>query len=470
MEQSYKRQKFDVWADLTPEKQKAINTYAEHFKSFLNQAKTEREFVSTAIKELQAAGFKPIAHCDKLKPGDKVYMSIRNKGLAMAVIGSLDLTEGMNLLGSHIDSPRFDTKANSVQEHNNLSYLATQYYGGVKKYQWTTIPLAIHGVITKADGTVLPITIGEAENEPVFFFTDLLPHLSREQMSKSAASFISAEQLKLLVGSQPLADSDSKTPYRDKILSIFHEKYGVNECDLIGAELEIVPAAKARDVGLDASMIACYGQDDKLCSFASFTALAAIDSCKRTVVSFLYDKEEIGSEGNTGAQSRLYELFLMELIQRSLQRFDDLLYNKIISRSYMISSDVSDAFDPMYPEVFDQANNAYLAQGLCLIKHTGAGGKSGSNDANSEFLRSVINIFEEARLPWQIGTLSKIDMGGGGTIAKFAAKTGMQVVDAGIPVLCMHAPMEICHKLDLYYSYLAYKAFLLEMNLLADDK
>lgn len=459
-----------MWHKQDANEQAAIQAYGERFKAFLNAAKTEREFVALAIKELKELGYKEINACPTLKAGDKVYQSIRGKGLAVAVIGKRPSEEGFNLLGSHIDSPRFDAKAHSVQEHDKLAYLATQYYGGVKKYQWTCMPLAIHGVITKADGTVIPVSIGEKEDEPVFYFTDLLPHLGREQMSKTANSFIQAEQLKLLVGSEPSQNPETKEPYRERILEIIAEKYGVTEADLIASELEIVPANKARDVGLDRSMIGSYGQDDKLCSFASFTAIADINECERTSIAFLYDKEEIGSEGNTGAQSRLYELFLMQLVKKTCQAYDSVLYNQIISKSYMISSDVTAAFDPMYPDVFDKANNAYLTEGLCLMKHTGSGGKSSSNDANSEFLRAVINVFEKANLPWQIGTLGKIDAGGGGTIAKFAAKTGMQVVDAGIPVLSMHAPMEICHKLDLYYSYLAYKAFLLNMDLLVGDR
>lgn len=470
MAKDYLLQTEELWQQLDACKKKAIHEYGENFKAFLDAAKTEREFVSVAISHLKDLGYCELSSLDKLKAGDKVYQSIRGKGLAMAVIGKKSVTEGFNLLGSHIDSPRFDAKAHSVQEHDKLAYLATQYYGGVKKYQWTCIPLAIHGVITKADGTVVPVSIGEELDEPVFYFTDLLPHLGREQMSKPANSFIQAENLKLLVGSEPSQDPESKEPYREKILELLATKYNVTEADLIASELEIVPASKARDVGLDRSMIASYGQDDKLCSYASFTALADITECERTAVAFLYDKEEIGSEGNTGAQSRLYELFLMQLVKKCLNNYDEVLYNQIISRSYMISSDVSAAFDPMYGDVFDKANNAYLAQGLCLIKHTGAGGKSSSNDANSEFLRAVIKVFEDAKLPWQIGTLGKIDVGGGGTIAKFAAKTGMQVVDAGIPVLCMHAPMEICHKLDLYYSYLAYREFLLKMEILAGDR
>lgn len=470
MAKDYLLQTESLWARLNEKEKSDIQQYGEDFKAFLNAAKTEREFVTLAIEKLKALGYKEINSLEKLKAGDKVYQSIRGKGLAMAVIGKKSSEEGFNLLGSHIDSPRFDAKAHSVQEHDKLAYLATQYYGGVKKYQWTCIPLAIHGVITKANGTVVPVSIGEQENEPVFYFTDLLPHLGREQMAKTANTFIQAEQLKLLVGSEPSENPETKEPYREKILDILAKKYDITESDLIASELEIVPASKARDVGLDCSMIASYGQDDKLCSYASFTALADINECERTAVAFLYDKEEIGSEGNTGAQSRLYELFLMQLVKKTVSNYDDVIYNQIISRSYMISSDVSAAFDPMYPEVFDRANNAYLAEGLCLIKHTGAGGKSSSNDANSEFLRAVIKVFTDANLPWQIGTLGKIDVGGGGTIAKFAAKTGMQVVDAGIPVLCMHAPMEICHKLDLYYSYLAYKEFLLKMEILAGDK
>lgn len=470
MAKDYLLQTKSLWSDLTDEERKVIHNYGEDFKAFLDAAKTEREFVNLAISRLKKIGYKDINSLDKLQAGDKVYQSIRGKGLAMAVIGKRSCEEGFNLLGSHIDSPRFDAKAHSVQEHDKLAYLATQYYGGVKKYQWTCIPLAIHGVITKADGSVISVSIGEEADEPVFYFTDLLPHLGREQMSKPANSFIQAEQLKLLVGSEPSQNPTTKELYREKIIELLAEKYNVTETDLIASELEIVPAAKARDVGLDRSMIASYGQDDKLCSYASFTALADISECERTSVAFLYDKEEIGSEGNTGAQSRLYELFLMQLVKKSCANYDDVLYNQIISRSYMISSDVSAAFDPMYPEVFDKANNAYLAEGLCLIKHTGSGGKGSSNDANSEFLRAVIKVFEDAKLPWQIGTLGKIDVGGGGTIAKFAAKTGMQVVDAGIPVLCMHAPMEICHKLDLYYSYLAYREFLLKMEILVGDK
>lgn len=470
MNTDYLRPKQNLWEMADNETLTIIGDYAAAFKNFMNAAKTEREFVDEAISLLQAKGYKELKSFDKLQAGDKVYASIHGKGLAAAIIGSESIASGMNLLGSHIDSPRFDLKAQAVQEHNQLSYLATQYYGGVKKYQWTTIPLAIHGVITKADGSVIKVAIGEADDEPVFYFTDLLPHLGRQQMTKSANEFINAEQLKLLVGSEPVKDKDAEHPYSQKVYELFYEKYGVTEVDLQAAELEIVPAAKARDVGLDRSMIASYGQDDKLCSYASLTALADLESVKRTAVAFLYDKEEIGSEGNTGAQSRLYENFLMSLVKKSLPTFDALIYSEIIAKSYMISSDVAAAFDPMYSDVFDAHNNAYLAQGLCLIKHTGAGGKGGSSDANSEFMRKVIAIFEDSKLPWQTGTLGKIDVGGGGTIAKFAAKTGMQVIDAGIPVLCMHAPMEICHKLDLYYSYLAYKQFLADMTLLATDK
>ena len=434
--------------------------FAEEYMAFLDISKTEREFVNNAVAALEDAGYVDIETKKALKAGDKVYSSIKGKGLMFAVVGKEDIVKGMNILGAHIDSPRLDLKPNPLYEDDELVFFKTHYYGGIKKYQWTTIPLAIHGVVMMKDGKKLTLCIGEKDEDPIFYITDLLPHLGSEQMSQKATEFIKGEDLNVLIGGSKLSGDDSSNACKYAILKLLNKEYGIDEKDFVSAEIEIVPAMKARDVGFDRALIAAYGHDDKVCAYPALMAVMAQEAPARTCVCMLSDKEEIGSYGNSGAQSRLYENFLVEVFAKANGGYDELGYRKCIASTKMLSTDVSNAFDPKYANVSDKRNTAYLSKGVKMEKYTGARGKSGASDANSEFFASILRIFAENDIPWQTGELGKVDAGGGGTISAYLAKLGMEVIDCGVPVLSMHAPYEVISKIDLYFTYLAYKCFI----------
>ncbi len=435
--------------------------YAEDYKAFLNISKTEREFVKNTIEAAVEKGFVDINSKDKLSYGDKVYASIKGKGLCLAVIGKESVAKGINILGAHIDSPRLDLKPNPIYEDKEACYFKTHYYGGIKKYQWTTIPLAIHGCVFTKDGKQVDLCVGENDDDPIFYITDLLPHLGNEQMRKNANEFISGEDLNVVIGGMPLDDDGSKELYKANILKYLNDNYGLVEKDFVSAEIEIVPQMKARDVGFDRAFIAAYGHDDKVCAYPAITALFEQEKPKKTCVCLLTDKEEIGSYANSGAQSVLYENFMMELLAKTEDgAFDLLKYRKAIANSNMLSADVSNAYDPKYSSVSDANNSAYMSKGIKLEKYVGSRGKSGTNEATGDFVAEITRIFAENSIPWQTGELGKVDAGGGGTISAYMAKHGMNVIDCGVPVWSMHAPYEVISKMDLYYTFLAYKSFI----------
>lgn len=439
------------------------------YKTFLDKGKTERECVAQIIESAKAKGYKDISEFKKLKKGDKVYITKMNKAIALFEIGSGSLENGMNILGAHIDSPRLDAKQNPLYEKDNITYLNTHYYGGIKKYQWTTLPLAIHGLVCKKDGSVVNVVIGEDEADPVFCISDILPHLAQEQVQKKASEFITGEDLDLIMGSSvPVkkdASKDEKKDAKEKskklILELLKEKYGIEENDFNSAELEIVPAGLSRDLGLDRSMILGYGQDDRSCAFTSLAALLDSQAGERTNCCLCVDKEEIGSVGATGMASNLFENFVAEIIARTEDSYSELTLRRCLSNSNMLSSDVNAAYDPMNPGLYDKENSSLLGGGIAFQKFTGSRGKSGASDANPEFIAKIRAAMDEKKISYQLCELGKVDQGGGGTIAYHAAKYGMNVLDAGIAVLSMHAPWEITNKEDLSQLYEGYKAFLL---------
>jgi aspartyl aminopeptidase len=449
----------NVWDTCNADDRIFAYEFAEEYKKFLDMAKTERECIITAIESIESLGFIDIATLDVIKPGTKVNKNIRGKGIAIAVIGKKPLTDGLNLIGAHVDAPRLDLKPIPLYEENDLVFLKTHYYGGIKKYQWAAIPLAIHGVVVLSDGSRMTITVGEAPTDPVLTITDLLPHLGAEQMSRKASDVIKGEELNILIGGLPYPDPETTGRFKLAMLQLLNERFGIIEKDLVTAEIEIVPAYPARDVGLDASMIGAYAQDDRVCSFTALAAVCDLESPDRTAVCLLFDKEEIGSEGNTGAQSHQYEHFLFELLVKSGRGREPLDRQIMLENSKLLSADVTNAFDPNFASVSDSKNNSYMSKGICLVKYVGSRGKSGTSDANSEFFAEVVRAFEKNSIPWQTGEMGKVDMGGGGTIAKYLANLGMEVIDCGVPVLSMHSPFEITSKIDVYFTYLAYKAF-----------
>ena len=457
-----------VWESYTEEDRKKVYDFCEEYRTFLSKCKTERECVKEILKEAEAKGYRSLKEVrrsgEKLQAGDKVYVSIMGKTLALFHIGKEPMEKGMNILGAHIDSPRLDIKQNPLYEDTDLAYLDTHYYGGVKKYQWVALPMAMHGVIVKKDGTVVNVTVGEDEDDPVLYITDLLIHLAGQQMAKKASEAVEGEKLDILIGSQPLKDlpdDKKKEAVKENVLRILNEKYGVEEEDFLSAELEIVPAGKARDCGLDRSMIAGYGQDDRVCAYTSLLALLEMEAPKRTSCCLLVDKEEIGSVGATGMQSHFFENSVAEVLD-ALGQYSDLRLRKALKNSSMLSSDVSAGYDPAFAEAFEKKNSAYLGRGIVLNKFTGARGKSGSNDANAEYVARVRRIFDDHKVCFQTAELGKVDVGGGGTIAFIAALYGMEVIDSGVSVLSMHAPWEVTSKADVYEAKKAYKAFLLD--------
>ena len=448
-------------------KREEVFCFAEGYRNFISECKTERECVSAFEEKAKAAGFvnlaEVIAAGTSLKAGDKVYANNMGKGMALFVIGKESLEKGMNILGAHIDSPRLDLKQDPLYEDTDFAMLDTHYYGGIKKYQWVTLPLALHGVIAKKDGTVVKVNIGDKPGDPVFGVSDLLIHLSADQMSKKASEVIEGENLDLLIGSIPMETEDEKVKEKVKanIMNLLTAEYGIEEEDFLSAEIEVVPAGEARDYGLDRSMIMGYGHDDRVCAYPSFEAILKSERPEKTSVCLLVDKEEIGSVGASGMESRFFENTVAE-VMNAAEEYSELKLRRALANSKVLSSDVSAAFDPNFPGVMTKRNTAYFGKGLVFNKYTGARGKSGSNDANAEYVGNLRKIMDGNEVSFQTAELGKVDQGGGGTIAYILANYGMNVIDSGVPVLNMHAPWEIISKVDLYEAYRGYIAFLKE--------
>ena len=462
--------KENAWLSYSEEQKAELEALAGRYRKFLDAGKTERECAAEAIRLARAAGYVSLEEVQeagkKLEPGDKVYACGMKKMLVLFQIGKQPLENGMRILGAHIDSPRLDLKQNPMYEDTELAYLDTHYYGGVKKYQWVTIPLAIHGVVAKKDGSVVEISIGEKEDDPVVFISDLLIHLAAEQMEKKAKVVIEGENLDILVGSRPISEKDEtgktqKDAVKANILAILKEQYGMEEEDFLSAELEIVPAAKARDCGLDRSMIMAYGQNDRVCAYTSLEAQLDVPVQERTTCCLLVDKEEIGSVGATGMRSHFFENTVAELMECAGD-YSELKLRRCLSRSRMLSSDVSAAYDPLFASCFEKRNSAYFGHGLVFNKYTGSRGKGSSNDANAEYIAAIREMMDKHGVAFQTAELGKIDVGGGGTIAYITALYGMEVIDSGVAVLNMHAPQEVTSKTDVYEAYRGYCAFLQE--------
>lgn len=474
----------NTWETYNARQLKEVDAFAREYMDFLDNGKTERECIDQIVNMAEDAGYQELETLvksgKKLKTGDKVYSVWMNKSVALFRIGKRKMTDGINILGAHIDSPRLDIKQNPLYEEGGFAYLDTHYYGGVKKYQWVTLPLAIHGVVVKKDGTTVEINVGESEDDPVFFVSDLLIHLAQEQMEKKANKVIEGEALDIIIGNKPLVidkrgkasgkkeDGEDKGSAKDAvkngILDILKKCYDIEEEDFISAELEVVPAGKAREAGFDRSMILAYGQDDRVCAFSSLKAMLETDSSDRTACCILVDKEEIGSVGATGMQSRFFENAVAEVMNLTGE-YSELNVRRCLSHSCMLSSDVSSAFDPTYASSFDKKNVAYLGCGMVFNKFTGSRGKSGSNDANAEYLGHIRAIFEKEKVNFQTAELGKVDLGGGGTIAYILALYGMNVIDSGVAVLNMHAPWEATSKADVYETKRGYVAFLKHADL-----
>ena len=446
------------WENTSNEEKEKIFNYCQGYMDFLNRSKTEREIVKNAEQMARERGYRDISEFESLNPGDKVYYVNRGKNLFLAVIGTESIENGVNIIGSHADSPRLDLKPNPLYEDKEFAYFKTHYYGGIKKYQWTAIPLSMHGVIVKTNGETVEVNIGENENDPIFTITDLLPHLAQDQMQKKLKDGVEGENLNLLIGSIPYKDSKVSEKVKLNILDILNRKYGITEKDFISAEIELVPAFKCRSLGFDESLIAGYGQDDKVCVYTSLTAILGIENPRKTAVCLLADKEEIGSMGNTGMESNVFSTFLSEILNKLNINRPNLL-DKVLCNSKMLSADVDAGLDPIYVSVADLNNACYLNKGVGMNKYTGVAGKSNASDANAEFLAYVRNIFESNNVDYQMAELGKVDKGGGGTIAYILANKGVDVVDCGVGVLSMHAPYEVTSKYDVYQAYKGYMAF-----------
>lgn len=466
IQENLKKEYKNVWESYTKEDKEALFAYGDRYCEFLSLHKTERECVKGMIKKAEAAGYraldKIIHEEESLKPGDKVYASYCDKTLLMFCIGQEPMTSGMNLLGAHLDSPRLDLKPNPLYEDTDLAMLKTHYYGGVKKYQWVAMPLAIHGVVAKKDGTTVDVVIGEDPSDPVVGISDLLIHLASEQLQKKMTEAIKGEDLNICLGSIPL-EGEEKDKVKANILQLLYEKYGMIEEDFVSAELEVVPAGRARDYGLDRSMIIGYGQDDRVCAYASFEAQLEVVNPKRTTATILVDKEEIGSVGASGMHSRFFENTVAEVMEK-VEGYTSLKLRRCLANSKMLSSDVTAGHDPNFPSVLEKYNAAYFGKGVVFMKYTGSRGKSGSNEANAEYVAELRRIMEEEKVTWQTAELGRIDLGGGGTIAYILAQYGMDVIDCGVPVHSMHAPWEVTSKADLYEMRKAYVAFLSKIS------
>ncbi len=452
----------NVWNNYDEKELHQLENLNRDYLNYLNSGKTERECVKISTELAEKAGYKNLKEIIKnktaLKTGDKVYATNMNKAIVLFLIGENPMEEGMNILGAHIDSPRLDIKQNPLYENSELAYFDTHYYGGIKKYQWATIPLAIHGVIAKKDGSVIDIVIGEDENDPVVFISDLLVHLAGEQLDKKANKVIVGEDLDIIIGNKPLK-GEEKDAVKKQILKLINDTYNIEEEDFISAELEVIPAGKAREAGLDRSMIMAYGHDDRVCAFTSLAAMLELNNAKRTVCTLLVDKEEIGSVGATGMHSRFFENTVAELLN-SLGIYSELTLRRTLANSKMLSSDVSAAYDPTYPTAFEKNNTAFFAKGMVFNKYTGSGGKFGSNDANAEYIAQLRKILDDSKVSYQTAELGKVDVGGGGTIAYILAHYGMEIIDCGVAVLNMHAPWEVVSKADVYETKKGYSVFL----------
>ena len=451
-------EKQNGWKTLDEKQKTEAFEVSKRYMDFLNVSKTEREFIKNARKLADENGFRDIIEFDSLKPGDKVYFVNREKSMYLAIIGEESIENGLHIIGSHVDSPRLDLKPNPLYEDTGLAYFKTHYYGGIKKYQWTTIPLSIHGVIVKPNGEKIEINIGEDDNDPIFTITDLLPHLAQDQMEKKLKNGVEGEDLNLLIGSMPYDEEGCTEQVKLNILNILNQKYGITEVDFTSSELELVPQFKARSLGLDESMVAAYGQDDKICAYTSLAAMMELQSVKNTAVCILSDKEEIGSMGNTGMESHMFDFFISEILNKLGVNRPNLL-DKVFCFSKMLSSDVDAGFDPIYSSVSDKHNAGFIGKGISLNKYTGARGKSGASDANAEYVAWVRNLLEKNDIKYQLAELGKVDIGGGGTIAYIIANKGADVIDCGVPLLSMHAPYEVTSKFDVYSAYKTYKAF-----------
>ena len=461
-------EKKNAWKKYKEEDLKKLNDLCDDYKRFLTVAKTERESANEIIKRAEEKGYqdleKYISEGRRILPGDKIYVNNKGKAVALFNIGKETITNGMNILGAHIDSPRIDLKANPLYESEGFAYFDTHYYGGIKKYQWVTLPLALHGVVVKKDGTKIDINIGEKEDDPVFGITDLLPHLAGEQMKKESAKLIEGENLDIIIGNKPLSNNseeknDEKEEIKTNILNILKEQYDITEDDFLSAEIEAVPAGKARDFGLDRSMIMAYGQDDRVCAYTSLEAFLQIEDTVKTLSCILVDKEEIGSVGATGMESHFFDNAIAEICAL-MGNDSSLAVRRVLNHSKMLSSDVNAAYDPLYKSVMDKRNSSQFGHGLVFCKYTGARGKSGSNDANAEYIAELRKIMDKENIAFQISELGKVDAGGGGTIAYILANYNVEVIDCGVGVLSMHAPWEVTSKSDIYEAYRGYIAFL----------
>lgn len=453
-----------VWDKLDDKGLEAVMSFSEGYKRYMDASKTEREAADETVRMAKEKGFtclnEAIASGRKLNPGDKLYAVNKGKGVALFVIGKAPFEKGLNIIGSHIDSPRIDIKQNPLYEDDGFALLKTHYYGGIKKYQWVAMPLAIHGVVIKKGGESVNIVVGEDDNDPVLYITDLLPHLGADQMEKKVSKAIEGEELNLLIGSRPIQDKEAKGRVKYFILQHLNEKYGISEEDFLTAELEIVPAGKSKDIGLDRSMVMAYGHDDRICAYTSLEAILDMTVPERTSIVLFVDKEEIGSVGATGMESRFFENVVAEAMALTGD-YSELKLRRALTNSKMLSSDVINAYDPTFPLVSEKNNTAFFGKGIVVVKYVGSRGKGGSNDANAEFLGEIRDIFNSNDITWQTGELGKVDQGGGGTIAYILANYGMEVVDCGVALLSMHAPWEAASKADIYETYRAYKAFLI---------
>ena len=462
LEQELTQKWESIWNKLDESQLETLEQVSEEYKKFLDTGKTEREATKSILEFAEENDFISLDEIlksgKKVTAGTKIYVNNKDKAAALFVIGGEDLEQGMNIIASHVDSPRIDLKQFPLYEEDELAFLKTHYYGGIKKYQWVTLPLALHGVVVKTSGEKVYMNIGEDENDPVFFITDLLPHLAKDQMTKTLADAIIGEGLNILFGSIPYNDSEISQKVKLNVLDILNKKYGIREQDFSTAELQIVPAGKARDVGIDRSMIGGYGQDDRVCVYTSLRAILDTDTPKRTSVALFADKEEVGSLGNTGMESRFFENTVAEILNLQVE-YSGLKVKRALANSKVLSADTVGAFDPNYPDVLDKRNSSFIGKGVTIVKYTGSRGKSSTNDANAEFVAEIRNIFNEDNITWQMGELGKVDQGGGGTIAYILANYGAEVVDCGVSLLSVHGPFEISSKADVYMTYEAYKTF-----------
>ena len=453
----------NVWTVIDEEETKKVFSFGDDYKLFLDAGKTERECALEIKRMAEEQGYKDYKSLlnsnEPLKAGTKVYAMNKDKAIILFLIGQEPIENGMHIIGSHIDAPRIDLKPVPLYESSELTLLKTHYYGGIKKYQWTSMPLALHGVVIKKDGEKVNIVIGEDDADPVLFITDILPHLAKDQYAKKIGEAIGGEDLNVLIGSIPCNDEDIKEKFKFNILNILYAKYGIVESDFVTAELEIIPAGKARDVGLDRGLISAYGHDDRVCAYSSLQALFDIEAPNKTAVGMFMDKEEVGSQGNTGSQSSFFNDVLAELIALQVKQYSDLYMRRAMGQTKVLSADVGAAYDPNYAGAYEKMNSGYVGKGLQIVKYTGSRGKGGCNDANAEFVGEVRRIFDANGVVWQTGELGKVDQGGGGTIAYLLANQNAEVVDCGVPVLCMHGPYEVISKADLYMAYKGYKAF-----------